>query len=370
MGNLSDCCNKEDEIEVIPRHSIGKYSKTSYWAKEDVIFYEKYKNRSRKLMQPRYWNLLRVKLSDTVRDTHKRLLMHEFYVRNVPANKNICCFTKLISFGSSDSFISTGSKMNSIELVNKQGYYIGEVHIEKNCFQGKGAALFQTGSLYEGFWVNNLPHGQGRLIYPEGSYYRGQWKEGKRHGNGEFRSSSGVTYIGQWHEDYKHGNGQEFFPDGSYYKGGFCMNEYEGEAEILYPNGEKYKGEYRNSNHNGKGTLHFSDGKSYEGTFSDSVINGYGVYKFDKGGNKVYEGNFKDGAMHGEGVIKFATGDTISGTWKEGKKHGSFKYQSPMQPVKYKDYEEGSASNKTRASSSIMFPTTPQTSSHVGQDAK
>jgi hypothetical protein len=40
---------------------------------------------------------------------------------------------------------------------------------------GKGKQLWKDGSVYEGYWKNNMAHGKGRLIHSDADVYEGEW---------------------------------------------------------------------------------------------------------------------------------------------------------------------------------------------------
>jgi len=42
--------------------------------------------------------------------------------------------------------------------------------------------MWKDGSLYEGFWKDNLAFGYGRLIHADGDYYEGEWLNNQQHG--------------------------------------------------------------------------------------------------------------------------------------------------------------------------------------------
>jgi hypothetical protein len=54
-----------------------------------------------------------------------------------------------------------------------------------------GRVLTANGSLYEGFWANNLKEGKGRMISVDGDVYEGDWKAGKKSGDGKLSYSNG-----------------------------------------------------------------------------------------------------------------------------------------------------------------------------------
>ncbi len=35
--------------------------------------------------------------------------------------------------------------------------------------------IWYDGSIYEGYWLNDMQHGKGRVIHPDGDVYDGDW---------------------------------------------------------------------------------------------------------------------------------------------------------------------------------------------------
>ena len=46
---------------------------------------------------------------------------------------------------------------------------------------------WKDGSLYEGYWKNNLAYGYGRLIHADGDVYIGEWLNDRASGKGTSR---------------------------------------------------------------------------------------------------------------------------------------------------------------------------------------
>lgn len=61
--------------------------------------------------------------------------------------------------------------------------YIGNWRRDKQGIrEGKGIMTWIDGSVYNGWWKNNMRFGHGRLIEASGDAYQGNWNENKRHG--------------------------------------------------------------------------------------------------------------------------------------------------------------------------------------------
>ena len=50
--------------------------------------------------------------------------------------------------------------------------------------QGFGVQTWPDGSVYEGYFFNNLRHGKGRLVYSSLDVYNGDWHEDIPNGEG------------------------------------------------------------------------------------------------------------------------------------------------------------------------------------------
>lgn len=93
--------------------------------------------------------------------------------------------------------------------------YVGETDAadEPN---GLGHMVMADGSMYDGAFVNGLPHGLGRCVYIKNNEYNGdytgEWAHGRRSGLGTMRYVDGWRYQGEWTDDKKNGYGRLFMP--------------------------------------------------------------------------------------------------------------------------------------------------------------
>ena len=102
---------------------------------------------------------------------------------------------------------------------NKDGYS-GEWN-KQGEKEGRGIEHRPDGSIYEGYWSQDMPNGRGRITRPEGETYEGSWKDGMQHGDGKATAPDGSTYDGQWSANIKQGLGKEVWPDTTQYEGNF-----------------------------------------------------------------------------------------------------------------------------------------------------
>ncbi|MFA0964335.1 hypothetical protein AB9P05_21195 [Roseivirga sp. BDSF3-8] len=107
------------------------------------------------------------------------------------------------SFGEYLTF--TSSKGNKVDYVGK---------VENGKANGRGVALFSTGSRYEGEWKNNMRHGKGIFYWPDGEYYSGEYKNDQRHGQGTYYWPNGEKYTGSWENNERNGEGTFYGKEG------------------------------------------------------------------------------------------------------------------------------------------------------------
>ena len=99
----------------------------------------------------------------------------------------------------------TNSKGNTI-------YYVGEVR--NKMANGKGVALYSTGSRYQGSWKDNQRHGYGTFYWPDGERYDGDYVNDRREGVGTYFWPNGEKFAGGWKNDRRSGKGAFYSEDG------------------------------------------------------------------------------------------------------------------------------------------------------------
>lgn len=240
--------------------------------------------------------------------------------------------------------------------------YSGEWQCSK--LQGMGTVTFpHIGATYNGVFVDGKMEGNGSMKFPDGSEYKGMFRSGMVHGCGKLRDRiNRLIYNGQFLEGQKHGQGKETHPDGTLYEGEFAENTRHGQGKVYrLAQGPKkkripiYQGEFHRGVRNGKGERFdctFPCRGSYFGEFKDGRQEGHGVFTTKAG--LSYEGEWNNGApLDGDWVItepngvmyygsavcsaladglpvpegfgsqKSKHGDFYTGSWVNGKRHGT-----------------------------------------------
>jgi hypothetical protein len=180
----------------------------------------------------------------------------------------------------------------------EEGYFID---YELN---GKGKCTWESGSYYEGDWVNGTQTGKGTFIWSDGDKYEGDWLDGNQTGKGVKHIVSGETILreeGSFVDGLLNGEGKIFSEDVLWEEGLFVEGVLNGEGKI-YSNGTiSQEGCFVNRILNGEGKI-YSDGELFqEGYFVNRILNGEGKIYSD--GELYQEGIFKNGELNGIGKI-------------------------------------------------------------------
>ena len=79
-------------------------------------------------------------------------------------------------------------------------------NFDKNCFEGNGIFYFANGRKYNGNWKKNNMDGIGEFIWEDGTKYKGQYKNNIREGDGVYSFGANL-YDGVWVDSLPHGKG-------------------------------------------------------------------------------------------------------------------------------------------------------------------
>ena len=89
-------------------------------------------------------------------------------------------------------------------LFRDGSYYKGT--FEKNNYNGKGIFNFQDGRKYNGDWKNSVIDGEGVFSWDDDTKYKGHYKNFVREGNGVYSFGANL-YDGHWIDNMPHGEG-------------------------------------------------------------------------------------------------------------------------------------------------------------------
>ena len=140
---------------------------------------------------------------------------------------------------------------------------------------GMGIMIYPDGSVYNGMWVNDMKHGSGVIDYANGSKCRGKWindniindcviEKKKR------RYKDGSVYDGFFSNNMKSGKGIMIFNDNSVYDGMWDTDMKSGFGRMVYSDSSVYEGMWSNDMRNGSGRLTEKDGTVYEGIWENN----------------------------------------------------------------------------------------------------
>ncbi len=125
------------------------------------------------------------------------------------------------------------SKLNELQMASgilnltsskgKKFQYIGQT--KNGNAEGFGVGIFETGSIYKGYWQNNFRHGKGIFTWKDNEHYEGEFNNDKRDGYGEYHWKNGEVYKGFWKNDQRHGEGKLFKKNGKLKKEGIWQND-------------------------------------------------------------------------------------------------------------------------------------------------
>gem|GEM_PF-2147178 len=234
------------------------------------------------------------------------------------------------------------------------GHYIDGVPNGGGAYQGD---IF----VYAGDFVNGLPEGIGRfgIIKSDddrtaGSSYKGAFSEGRFNGHG-IAIIDGDRYEGEWVNDQMCGKGTYIYGNGNKYEGDWINGVKDGYGIFTWgKTGNKYEGNWTNDNKNGKGTYTWdNDGTKFEGNFVEDKRHGIGKLTYGEGNEfagDVIEGYYVDDLRNGEGTYYHKDGSHDKGTWKDGKKQGTFLcYNADGQFMREEKYADGEKITKEDA---------------------
>lgn len=177
----------------------------------------------------------------------------------VDKNKNTLTDTELVNVINAYPVLNDTIEVEIRKPVEYEdgSIYYGEWQKGTNLRHGRGIQIWEDGTRYQGYFMNNKANMKGKLLHSDGDIYEGGWYNGKAEGFGIYKHVDGSVYKGKWKQDKQHGDGQEYWPDGSYYRGEYYLGKKEGH-----------------------GIFNWGDGSVYEGNFEDNLISGKGMFYY------------------------------------------------------------------------------------------
>lgn len=106
-------------------------------------------------------------------------------------------------------------------ILDNKAKYEGQWATGTNIRYGKGKLIWIDGSIYEGWWKDNVASGKGRLLHSQGDIYQGEWANDQAHGEGSYLRADGSTYEGQWINNEQNGKGIETWKDNARFEGDY-----------------------------------------------------------------------------------------------------------------------------------------------------
>lgn len=113
------------------------------------------------------------------------------------------------------------------------------------------------------------------------------------------------------------------YDNGDVYSGEFNYGKPTGKGSFIYRNGDSYIGDVMDGHRHGSGAYILANGDKYVGQFTDGRFEGLGIYYFladTKFKGSVYVGEFRNNMFNGDGKFTNVKGQTISGSFVDGKK--------------------------------------------------
>ena len=118
---------------------------------------------------------------------------------------------------------------------------------------------------------------------------------------------------------FKAAEGTRMQPDGAYYNGGIAKNRFEGYGVLLAANGrDRYEGFFRRGAKQGHGIWFYANGDALECNFAGDAPDGPGTFTY--AGGETVQGTWRQGRLvEGEGVVPTDGGARFRCLWTEGK---------------------------------------------------
>lgn len=168
--------------------------------------------------------------------------------------------------------------------------------------------------------------GDNTYIWSDGSNYSGAWADGKANGRGVY--TTGDYYLDGVFADNKLESGTLTVTSEKYE---ITLSVYNGvisdRAKIKFPSGDIYSGGWDNGIA-GSGSMEYNNGDSFTGNFLNGKRHGEGTYVWKNG--ESYTGHWENDKMNGDGIYYYNKEKThsLSGFFKDNIPQGSLVYKN------------------------------------------
>lgn len=131
-----------------------------------------------------------------------------------------------------------------------------------DCYNGIGIYQYNEGHIFEGNFVQGIPHGFGVYYIENGDTALGYWNKGRFLGS--LRDDASGCLVG----DCLSGIGFYITTSKDIYMGNFKNGIFEGFGVCTFANGDKYTGSWKSGTFDGMGTLYRHNGEVYGGSWA------------------------------------------------------------------------------------------------------
>ena len=107
----------------------------------------------------------------------------------------------------------------------------------------RGRDKIQADDQFDISWIKAYRHGIGRMIYSNGETYEGEWQRGTQHGFAT-ATHKGTVYAGYFKDNMKHGVGTMTNPNGRKYVGKWIKDKKQGHGTMTKADGTILQGEW------------------------------------------------------------------------------------------------------------------------------
>jgi hypothetical protein len=116
---------------------------------------------------------------------------------------------------------------------------VGADCVQGDCKDGYGWWEWSNGDRYFGFFKKMRRHGLGAFYSESGSKYEGAWLNDTKDGHGTWTWADGTRYSGKWRADLHHGHGIYLFSGGEMYEGDYNVGKRHGHGINTWPSGDR-----------------------------------------------------------------------------------------------------------------------------------